>query len=147
MKSKNKAILAFSAVFILAFISGFLVSRSLGDWQQGDRNNHRSWDRNDRPSGEIRQRIESRISGFLDLEDSQRGPFFESLETYHSELSRTMRERREADQQLLRESYNAFRDEMSAILDTLQIQKMDSRFHPDSVRQYRMRSNSHDRMR
>ncbi|PWN06344.1 hypothetical protein [Rhodohalobacter mucosus] len=137
MKSKTKAILAYTAIFVIAFISGFLASRSIGGWGPEHRGEPRGWERGGGPGPEMRERMEQRLSRYLELEEAQEEPFFESMEEYRVDVGQAMRERRMAEHQLIREYYESFRSDLTGILDSVQLQKMDSRFHPDSVRQHR----------
>lgn len=147
MKSKTKAILAYTAVFVIAFISGFLVSRSLSGSGPEHYGEQRGWERGGGPGNEMRERMEERLSRYLELDESQEEPFFETMEEYRVDVSQALRERRRAEQELIKELYETFRADLTGILDSVQIQKMDSRFHPDSVRQSRSRSNFGERRR
>lgn len=147
MKSKTKAILAYTAIFVIAFISGFLVSRSLGEWGPDHRGEQRNWDRGGGPGSEMSERMEKRLSQYLGLDESQQEPFFETMEEYRVDVSRAMRERRRTEHKLIKEMYESFRNDFTTILDSMQVQKMDSRFHPDSVRQNRNQNSSGERRR
>jgi len=147
MKSKTKAILAYTAIFLIAFISGIMVSRSLSGWGAENRGPQRSWERGSGPGSEMRVRMEQRLSRYLELDETQQEQLFESMEEYRIDVSQAMRERRSAERQLLKEYYESFRADLSDILDSVQLQKMDSRFHPDSVRQHRSPNISGDRRR
>ena len=147
MKSKTKAILAYTAVFVIAFISGFLVSRSLSGWGPEHRGEQRGWERGGGPGNEMRERMEERLSRYLELDESQQEPFFETMEEYRVDVSQAMRERRRAENELIKELYESFRTDLTGILDSVQIQKMDSRFHPDSVRQNRSQGSPGERRR
>lgn len=151
MNSKTKAILAYTAIFVIAFLSGFMVSRSL----DGRAGLHRMEQRlmehrggpGSGPGSEMRLRLENRMSDYLELSDSQRQRFFESMEEYREEISKSMRDRRVAEQEQLEELYESFRADLSGILDSTQLQKMDMRFHPDSVRQRRQPNAFRERRR
>ena len=147
MKSKTKAILAYIAVFLIAFISGFVVSRSIGGWGPDHRGPQGSWERGSGPGSEMRERMEQRLSHYLELEESQEAPFFESMEEYRRDVSQVMRERRNAERDMLREYYESFRTELTSLLNSNQLQKMDRYFHPDSVRQNRGQRNFGERRR
>ena len=147
MKSKTKAILAYTAIFVIAFISGFLVSRSLGEWGPDHRNSQRNWERGGEPGSEMSERMEERLSQYLELDESQQEPFFETMEEYRVDISRAMRERRRTENELIKEMYESFRNDLTVILDSMQVQKMDSRFHPDAVRQNRSQNSSGERRR
>ncbi|MDX1590816.1 MAG: hypothetical protein R3283_02570 [Balneolaceae bacterium] len=140
MNSKTKAILAYTAIFVIAFISGFIVSRSLDGrgaqrWMEPRPMEHRG---GPMPGPEMRQRMENRMSDYLELNESQRGPFFETMNEYREQITRTMTERRFSEQRQLEQLYNSFRADLSGILDSTQLRRLDMRFHPDSVRQRRM---------
>lgn len=147
MKSKTKAILAYTAIFVIAFISGFLVSRSLGEWGPDHRGEQRNRERGSGPGSEMSERMEERLSRYLELEDSQQEPFFETMEEYRVDVSQAMRERRRTEHELIKKMYESFRTDLSVILDSGQVRKMDSRFHPDSVRQNRSQNSSGERRR
>jgi Spy/CpxP family protein refolding chaperone len=141
MNSKTKAILAYTAIFVIAFLSGFMVNRSLDGragprWMEQRPMEHRGGP-GPGPGSEMRQRLENRMSDYLELSDSQRQRFFESMEEYRENISQTMRDRRIAEQEQLEELYESFRADLSGLLDSTQLQKLDMRFHPDSVRQRR----------
>lgn len=147
MNSKTKAILAYTAVFVIAFISGFLVSRSLGAWGPDHRGEQRGWERGSGPRSEMRERMEERLSRHLELDESQQEPFFETMEEYRIDVSQAIRERRRTEHELIKEMYESFRTDLTGILDSVQVRKMDSRFHPDSVRHKRSQNGSGDRRR
>lgn len=146
MNSKTKALLAFIAVFIIAFASGYLLGHRTSpdrQWRGADRVGQRGpadSEEVQRRSERMHSRARDRMADFLDLTEDQRDPFFGAMESYMSDLRRNMSELRAEEQEMIRDYYQSFREEVTSVLDTLQVQRLDSRLHPDSVRQNRMRN-------
>ncbi len=148
MNTKTKALLAFAAIFIVGFASGFLfnntISPSSGDyveerpeqveqaerWQRGGRGEQ------DQPRVE---RARERLVNLLELTSEQQVPFFEHMSEYRSGLRTELREMRNRETELVRERYEALREDLSGILNPEQLEKLDSHLHPDSIGDQRWR--------
>lgn len=151
MNTKTKALLTLGGLFITGFVSGFIFSNSISQppndyseyaveqteqseaterWQRGQRT-----DRSERQT----ERARNRLSGNLDLTSEQETPFFEHISEYRTSLRSEMREMRTRENELIKEHYDALRNELSLILNSEQLEKLDTHLHPDSVRHHRMR--------
>jgi hypothetical protein len=142
MNTKLKAVLAFLIIFIAGFATGFLISNSAtfaGDDQRGERTEQTDTDeRINRDDRDERQasRARNRLINMLDLSENQEEPFFEHFSQYRSNLRSDIREMRERESELLKEHYQAFKNELSNVLNTEQLNKLDRQLHPDSVRHH-----------
>lgn len=151
MNTKTKALFAFGALFIAGFASGFIFSNSIsqpdtdyseftGEQTEQTETGER-WQRAQRTERGERQadRARNRLSGLLDLTSDQETSFFEHMAEYRASLRSAMREMRVQENELVNEHYDALRNELTLILTTEQLEKLDSHVHPDSVRHHRMR--------
>lgn len=148
MNTKTKALLALGGLFITGFVSGFIFSNSISQpdndyseyaveqteaperWQRGQ-----GTDRGERQA----ERARNRLSGHLDLTSEQETPFFDHISEYRTSLRSEIREMRSRENELIKEHYDALRNELSLILNSEQLEKLDNHLHPDSVRHHRMR--------
>lgn len=154
MKTKYKVILSFVTIFLLGGVSGYLLNDALntaGHLSGYDRTERGSeWNGRSSKSKEDRaeQRREwmdkarSHLSDQLDLSDEQKTPFFDHLHQYHTEIKDSVHTLKTAENRFIREHYMEFKEEISSVLNESQVEKLDSFFHPDSVRKKRMRYNS-----
>jgi Spy/CpxP family protein refolding chaperone len=83
---------------------------------------------------ESQERSRNRLARSLDLTDDQREPFFRTMQHYTTDLHQVIRNRRELEHEMIVDHYRGFRDEISAILNEEQLERLDSYLHPDSVR-------------
>lgn len=147
MTTKSKTVFAFISIFLIGLASGYVLSdnpfsksREYSE-EQTERSHQWQRDRDESESGESREeRIRKKIIEQLELTADQQDPFFEEILDYRQQIGNSMREMRSNEHEMVKEHYEAFRDELSEILDSGQVAKMDSVFHPDSVRQNRGRS-------
>lgn len=148
MNTKFKAVLAFLVIFIAGFATGFLLTNSTtftGDEQRVERTEQSGTDehlnREDRDERQV-SRARNRLINMLDLSENQEEPFFELFSQYRSNLRSDIREMRERENELLKEHYQTFKNELSDVLNSEQLNKLDRQLHPDSVRHYRSRGHS-----
>ncbi len=138
MNTKTKVLLAFIFIFLAGFASGYVFNRafSVNETTVTEERDERSerWERNgDRDREERRQRARAWFTDYLDLTEGQKDDFFERMSEYRSDIHELIKEQRSIEHDLIIEHYAEFRDEISSILDNQQLEKLDSRFHPDSV--------------
>lgn len=138
MNTTAKVILAFTAIFLVGFASGYLVNHvttSNKDWRERiDTRTEQETDRRDLSREEYMERSQNRLSRYLELTDEQREQLFPKMGEYTSQVRQVAREQRESEQEQIKEYYNEFLNELSTILDESQLERYNSIFHPDSVR-------------
>lgn len=152
MKTKSKAILAFLTIFILGGVSGYLINDSIvnkdrySNSERYEREGNERWGDRSFDSDEeraehrrlMRQRAKNRLSTQLDLSENQKGQFFNLLENYHTEIMDSIRVLKSTENRFIQEHYDEFKSDLSDLLNDQQINRLDSFFHPDSVRHNRM---------
>jgi hypothetical protein len=138
MTTKTKVILAFALIFLIGFASGYVFNRAVtpsGEIvteERSDRGERARQHNEDRR--EWIERAQNRLSRDLELTDSQKDPLFEKVHQYHVDVRSLIQERREDEHEMIKEKYSTFREEIASILDPEQLERMDSHFHPDTVR-------------
>lgn len=138
MNITAKVILAFTAIFLIGFASGYLVNHvttSNTDWRERiDNRDERSSEDREYSRQEYMERSQNRLSRYLELTDEQREQLFPKMGDYTRQVRQVAREQREIEQEQIMEHYNEFLDDLSSILDENQLERYNSIFHPDSVR-------------
>lgn len=142
MSSKSKVILAFVTLFIVGMASGYFLNEVISPKekevieQRMDRGERtfRGEGQRGRFDGNRQQRVQSRISGHLNLREDQEELFFDELESYRMNIREKIKEARDHEGEMIRELYYEFREELSEILTEDQLQRLDSTVHPDSAR-------------
>ena len=155
MTTKTKVIFAFAMIFLIGFASGYLFDRAVispdetvteqrSESGERERAGQRDGDRSDWV-----ERAQKRLSRDLELTESQKEPLFEKIRDYHINVHDLIKEQRKDEHEKIKDKYSMFRDEISTILNSEQIERMDSHFHPDTVRtKMERRDGPHrDRMR
>lgn len=149
MNTKTKTILSFITIFLVGFASGYLFDVRQGSYpgsdrhDRHDRNEWRSQDRDEQrdQDGESRmERGKARLANHLELTEEQYEPFFESMGEYRNDIRLSVQTLRQEESNLVRQHYQEFKEEVTGILNSDQLQKLDSYIHPDSVRHSRNRS-------
>ncbi len=145
-----KPLLAFVTVFVVAFISGYLYKGLTYETDTGtvagvEQTEARPGERRGYGPGDRRAAV-NRIADYLELRDNQSDLFFERIGEYRNEMQNVVSQKREAEHAAMVEIYKEMRNELSAILDADQLEKMDIRFHPDNVREMQQRR-SRDQVR
>lgn len=149
MNTKTKVFLTFVALFLAGFASGSLFSSAVSEpgseqmeiGQEQQEVEQDRWDRDDRRErGQSRgERARSRLAGLLELTDEQKMPFFEYMSEYRSTLRSEIREMRNRENEIMLEHYQSFKNDLSHLLNTEQLEKLDSHLHPDSLSHQRWR--------
>lgn len=144
MNTKSKAVLAFLFIFIAGFASGFLLNQSISSSDRSRTDRTDQINRGDRGERDERQisRARERLANMLDLTDDQQDPFFENFSQYRSNLRSEIREQRIRENEILKEHYEIFKNELSELLNAEQLIKLDQQLHPDSVRHFRSRGSN-----
>lgn len=139
MNTKTKVVLSFLLIFLVGFASGYLVKSTFTLKKQYASEQERGGDDRWQRSGEMSQsermeRGRNRLVRRLELTDEQQRMFFPALHQYTSELRQTIRQNRENEHEYVLQRYSEFRDQIADSLSNDQLLRMDSVFHPDSVR-------------
>ncbi|MEX0944517.1 MAG: hypothetical protein WDZ38_02515, partial [Balneolaceae bacterium] len=139
MNTKTKVFFAFAVIFLIGLTSGYMLNNvvSTNDYrfeQNDDPRSDRGDQSRDMSSEEWQERTRNRLARSLNLSDNQREPFFRTMQSYTTDLYQVIRNRRELEHEMIMEHYRGFRDEISAILNEEQLERLDSYLHPDSVR-------------
>jgi hypothetical protein len=151
MNAKTKVFLAFITIFILGVVAGYFLNNAIQrtglhfsdrGTEHSTIENRRFWDRgqarNQGDSERRRQWIENHFTSSLNLQEQQRGEFFERISEYNRGIRETIGEQRANEREMLREYYAEFRRDISEILTQEQLEKLDALVHPDSVHHMRM---------
>lgn len=142
MNTKSKVFLAFVTLFLVGFASGYLFSNAISpsgrEYTEESRELAEGREQLQRSSREGRdgsraERIRKRLTNVLDLSSDQQDPFFEQMSAYRFNLRSELKEMRERENELVKENYEEFRNDLSDVLNQEQLQEMDSYMHPDSV--------------
>ena len=148
MNTKIKVILAFVTLFVMGFASGYLFHSALtpevGEVRLERVDQAEDPERGQRGvsgerSGRQSERMRNRFSNLLDLNSEQEEVFFEQMAEYRSGIRREVREMRGREHEMVILQYEAFRNDLSGILNPGQLEKLDTYLHPDSVQTQRMR--------
>jgi hypothetical protein len=140
MTTKTKVIFAFAMIFLIGFASGYLFERAVISSdetvaeQRSERGERERAGQRDGDRGDWVERAQKRLSRDLELTESQKEPLFEKIRDYHVNVHDLIKERREDEHEKIKDKYSMFRDEISSILNAEQLERMDSHFHPDTVR-------------
>ncbi len=139
MNTKTKVLLAFIFIFLAGFASGYIFNHAypVGETavteEQEERSEH--WGRNGDIDRDERQRsARVWLTDYLDLSDTQKDDFFERMSEYRSDIHELIKDQRSKEHDLIIDHYTEFRNEISSILNNEQLEKLDTRFHPDSVK-------------
>jgi len=152
MNTKTKALLAFTFIFLIGFASGYVFNQAFQTDEPAvtetrpDRGEHRERD-GDRDRSERERRAREWLTDYLDLEENQQGEFFEKMNDYRNDIREVIRNQRSHEHDLIIEQYYDFRSEISSLLNSDQLEKLDSHFHPDSVKQKMQREPQREQRR
>lgn len=150
MNIKSKAFLAYLVIFLLGGATGFFLNEAVRPaqpdnfFQQSPGMNNEFVGPGERGFGrrQSAERMQQRMGTFLarelDLEESQREPFFNQLETHLGNLHEAIREHKSDEADLLRDLYAQFVDDMEEILTEEQLKDLNRIAHPDSIHNRRM---------
>ncbi len=138
MNTTTKVIIAFTAIFLIGFASGYMVNQvtttKMERVERIDNRGVRDTPPRELSREEYMERSRNRLSRYLELTEEQRAQLFPKMGEYTSQVRQVAREQREAEQEQILEYYNEFLDDLSTILDESQLERYNSIFHPDSVR-------------
>lgn len=142
MNTKTKVVLSFLLIFLVGFASGYLVKSTFSlknhhaiEQERGDGERWQRW--GEMSQSERMERGRNRLVRRLVLTDDQQRLFFPAMQQYTSELRQTILGNREREREFLLQRYSEFRDQLTETLSNEQLLRMDSVFHPDSVRSER----------
>lgn len=148
MNTKTKAVIAYIIIFLAGLSAGFVLNENLPsnnrEYRSGLLNNGEGYGNqvhgNEQHWSEtMPERANIRLTRHLNLNEDQREDFFDRMNSYKAKISNDIQDFRRDERNYIREQYSNFRAEVSAILSTEQLEKLDRVAHPDSVRQSRMR--------
>lgn len=152
MTTKTKVILSFITIFLLGGISGYIVRDSFvvqdqitkSEQYQNDHSRFDTEQERREHRKQMRERAKNRLTNYLELSDEQKQEFFTLLETYHTDIRDTVQTIRSLEDTYIREHYDEFKSDLSGLLNSRQLNRLDRFFHPDSVRSNRMNRNYRD---
>lgn len=139
MNTTTKVIIAFTAIFLIGFATGYVVNQitttKTGQPEQNYTRGERSTTQHrDMSRDEFMERSRNRLIRHLNLTDEQQEPLFQKMGEYTGQIRQVTREQREIEQDLIQKYYNAFLKDLSELLDETQLERYNAIFHPDSVR-------------
>jgi len=140
MNNKTKAIIAYLIVLLAGFAAGYVVHsiQSQADYDRWNQPAEQGrWEHSNRGGmgNEMGfgRRTNERLSQELSLQENQKDPFFRQIWKFHRGVRDEIHSRRENERELIRERYNAFREDVAEILTEEQLIKLDQVAHPDSI--------------
>ena len=138
MNTTTKVILAFIAIFLFGFATGYLVNDTTTSKTERseriDNRGDRGTEEREFSREEYMERSQNRLSRYLELTEEQREQLFPKMGEYTRQVRQVSREQREAEQEQILEYYNEFLEDLSSLLNESQLERYNSIFHPDSVR-------------
>lgn len=151
MNNKSKAFLAYLVIFLVGAASGFFLNYAIRPPAQDDflgqspgingeyigPGGERGFGRG-RGMGRMQERMGDYFARELDLDESQREPFFNELNEHLTSLYEGIRKYRSEEVDLVRNQYAQFVDNVDEILTEEQLEELNRIAHPDSVQNRRV---------